>query len=188
MIKRATTLGLASGLALALAGCGGSGDADAKKSEEIAPDMVLTPIQQGNFDRYDKKETEKEYAKDREEIRAEAEKSGGDSAAANTDGMKPRDQMTFDWLDRDKSGNLSIAEWALWKIPADQVKGKPGDPNEPYLTPDQLDEAARTFFHYDVDGSLDLSKEEFSKAVEQETGGQKTGDQQSDSQKDPDQT
>jgi hypothetical protein len=103
--------------------------------------------------------------------------SGGDSASASGSSsadtlpardpktnMRMRGSMTFSYLDRNDDGKLSVAEYAVWAIPVDPNEPKPNDAIKPYVTPDQANKAADSFFYYDRDGDTYLDRTEFMRA------------------------
>jgi hypothetical protein len=82
---------------------------------------------------------------------------------ANTN-MRDRSNMTWSYLDRNGDGQLSVAEYAIWAIPLDPTAPKRNDQTQPYLTSDQANKAADSFFYYDQGGDTYLSQQEFSAA------------------------
>lgn len=177
MVKRAAALSITSGLALLATAC-------SNEPEEVAvvedtpltePALVLTPEQEGAFAEMDRSAFDTEYRQIRDAIRVEAEEgaqasgaegvaTGSDSAAATSGGVPAPAEMDFAWLDRNDDGQLSVAEYAIWKVPVDPLEPKPNDATKPYLTDDQINEAGRSFFYYDQDGSTYLSEAEFAAA------------------------
>ena len=77
--------------------------------------------------------------------------------------MRKRSNMTWRYLDRNGDNQLSVAEYAIWAVPLDPTNPKPND-QAPYVTPDQANKAADSFFYYDTDGDTYLSRQEFSNA------------------------
>ena len=77
--------------------------------------------------------------------------------------MKPREDMSWSYLDRDGDGQLSVAEYAIWAIPLDPTAEKPNDA-APYVTAEQANKAADSFFYYDRNGDTYLSQREFTSA------------------------
>jgi hypothetical protein len=102
---------------------------------------------------------------DREEMTAAAQAR---DAATN---MRTRANMTWGYLDRDDDDKLSVAEYAIWAIPLDPTAPKRDDETAPYLTADQANKAADSFFYYDIDGDTYLSRREFTAARRGETIG-----------------
>jgi len=78
--------------------------------------------------------------------------------------MPPRGEMDFAFLDRNDDGQLSVAEYAIWAVEANPTTPAANDQTRPYLRPEQINEAGRTFFHFDQDGSTSLSETEFQAA------------------------
>lgn len=78
--------------------------------------------------------------------------------------MRARSQMTWSYLDRNSDNQLSVAEYAIWAVPLDPTKPKPNDEKPPYVTAEQANKAADSFFYYDRDGDTYLSRQEFSNA------------------------
>lgn len=69
--------------------------------------------------------------------------------------LPPRSGMDFNWLDRDDSDSLSVAEYALWAISDSSAA-----PNE-----EQIDGLTETYFYFDRNADGILSAEEFEAAV-----------------------
>lgn len=177
MIKRTTTLSMAAGLAFALPACGETSAIDEQvvaDAEEAVPVLVLTPNQRTNYERLDREEVRQEYGEIREEavkaIRAAAPDAdaatddntakGEDTAEMSTSWL--RDEMDFSFLDRNDDGQLSVAEFAIWKmVPLDLNETGRSDA-QASLTDDEIDDAARSFFYYDTDGNSYLDPDEFS--------------------------
>lgn len=96
--------------------------------------------------------------------------SNGNMAASNSasgnmgSSMPSRSEMDWAYLDRNSDGRLSVAEYAIWAIPVDPNEPKPNDERKPYVTADQANRAADSFFYYDQDGDTYLSQSEFSNA------------------------
>lgn len=95
---------------------------------------------------------------------AEAAGSGAMGGGVREDGIRARSAMDFAYLDRDDDDRLSVAEYAIWAIPADPDQPEANDQTKPYLSQDQINEAGQTFFYFDADGSTYLSEEEFNAA------------------------
>lgn len=90
--------------------------------------------------------------------------SSGTMAGGSSGGLRDRSAMTWEFLDRNSDGQLSVAEYAVWAIPVDPNNPKPNDELKPYVTPEQANRAADSFFYYDQDGSTYLSQSEFMNA------------------------
>ncbi|MEW4447816.1 hypothetical protein [Qipengyuania sp. JC766] len=88
----------------------------------------------------------------------------GNSSSGNVINLPPRGQMDFAFLDRNSDGKLSVAEYAIWAVPANPTTPAPNDETKPYLTTQQINEAGNTFFYFDEDGSTYLSESEFTDA------------------------
>lgn len=78
-------------------------------------------------------------------------------------GVMARGAMSWDYLDRNSDGMLSVAEYAIWAIPLDPTNPKPND-TAPYVSTEQANTAADSFFYYDMDGDTYLSPDEFARA------------------------
>ena len=78
--------------------------------------------------------------------------------------MMPRSQMDFAYLDRNDDGELSVAEYAIWALPAEPLDPARNDARPPYLNQSQINEAGQTFFYFDRDGDSYLSQSEFQAA------------------------
>lgn len=188
------SLALATGLALALAACGDNEaeDTPAVTQTETAAvvaefdpmtrDYTLSEDARTRRDAFDPDAFQQEYAGYRDEIGSEQVRMGDnrqsdgemtdedraemDAASqkrdANTN-MRARENMTWSYLDRNDDGKLSVAEYAIWAIPLDPTAPKPND-QPPYLTADQANKAADSFFYYDQDGDTYLSQREFTSA------------------------
>ena len=81
-----------------------------------------------------------------------------------TTNMRTRANMTWGYLDRDDDDRLSVAEYAIWAIPLDPNTPARNDETAPYLTADQANKAADSFFYYDIDGDSYLDRREFTSA------------------------
>lgn len=191
-MKPIQTLALASGLALALAACGDDDaeevDVAAVETETVAPavefdpmtrDYQLTGEAQTRRAGFDVDAFQTEYRGYRDEITASGESPGGSTpdpeatatggtgqaAAGSTGtGMPDRRSMSWTYLDRNGDGKLSVAEYAIWAIPLDPNAPKPNDQTKPYVTAEQANKAADSFFYYDTDGDTYLSQREFTAA------------------------
>ena len=89
-----------------------------------------------------------------------ASASGGSSLSA---GANPED-VTFEELDRNDDGKLSVAEFAIYSIGLDAGAKKPNDQLRPYANDEQLNRAANGFFHFDTNGDTYLEPGEFAAA------------------------
>ncbi len=78
--------------------------------------------------------------------------------------MRLRENMTWGYLDRNDDGKLSVAEYAIWAIPLDPNAPKRNDETTPYLSAEQANKAADSFFYYDIDGDTYLDRREFTAA------------------------
>lgn len=90
--------------------------------------------------------------------------TSSDSAMGSDDdvqALRPRSEMDFAFLDRNGDGELSVAEYAIWAVPANPRIPAENDAKPPYLTPEQINEAGNTFFYFDADGDSYLSRGEF---------------------------
>ena len=148
-------------LALALAAC--SGNAQEAETAETPAEPVATPTasdplereyslsedQQAQRAEFDAAAFTEEYAGYREEIGAEAEA-----------GLPTRDDMNWDFLDRDDDGQLSTAEYALWALPLASETGE----EAPEVTSEQTGKLADSFTYYDTDGDAEMSQREFTVA------------------------
>ena len=92
------------------------------------------------------------------------DRMSGNSSSGNVINLPPRGQMDFAFLDRNSDGKLSVAEYAIWAVPANPTTPAPNDETKPYLTTQQINEAGNTFFYFDEDGSTYLSESEFTDA------------------------
>lgn len=183
---------LASAAALGLAGCDNEPDAvdaeivDTEETLSEAWDSDAYPVAgemseqaQTNYDAMDRQAVSDEYDANRDTLMAQRDGSanapaeGGDEPTASGDAsadssgamtLPPRSEMDFAWLDRNGDGKLSVAEYAIWAVPANPATPVPNDSTKPYLTQDQINEAGQTFFYFDEDGSTYLSESEFMEA------------------------
>lgn len=90
--------------------------------------------------------------------------SGSMASSGSSGGLRDRSAMTWEFLDRNSDGQLSVAEYAIWAIPVDPNKPKPNDELKPYVTAEQANKAADSFFYFDQDGNTYLSQSEFMNA------------------------
>lgn len=91
--------------------------------------------------------------------------SMGDSPdSSNVAALPARSQMDFAYLDRNSDGQLSVAEYAIWAVPANPNTPVENDQTKPYISTDQINEAGKTFFYFDEDGNTYLSDGEFTAA------------------------
>lgn len=193
---RTTTL-LASCLALAACGDGeadtavadpAATPAETAEYDPMTRDYTLSAEAQARRDEFDAGALETEYATYREEIRGEqvrmGEAAGADGEMTEEDrseleaasqqrdattNMRTRANMTWSYLDRNDDNRLSVAEYAIWAIPLDPNAPARNDEAMPYLTADQANTAADSFFYYDIDGDTYLSQREFTAARRGET-------------------
>jgi len=179
---------LASG-ALALGAC--SNEPDTADSTDVAvdlPDTNLTdndampvggemnPDQQANYDALDRQAISDEYDTNRVAMNADSGSAAGSSASStpsdSTMGssggmsgpMPARGQMDFSYLDRNGDSQLSVAEYAIWAVPANPNTPAANDETKPFLTSDQINTAGQTFFYFDENGDTYLSQSEFDNA------------------------
>lgn len=142
-------------------------------------DYTLSEEAQARRDAFDEGVFQDEYGSYRDEIMSEQVRLIDEGAGEEQDpaeaqaaseprdpqtNMRARENMTFSYLDRNDDGRLSVAEYAIWAIPLDPTEPKPNDENAPYVTADQANKAADSFFYYDRDGDTYLSQSEFSAA------------------------
>ena len=143
-------------------------------------DYDLTPEQQTRRDAVDmtayRTEVQKYQDEDRSGRNGDSGMSGdqamGDSGADNgtmgnmqsAAGQGQAATMSFDQLDRNDDGKLSVAEFAVYSVGLDADAQKPNDQNKPYATDDQLNRAADGFFHFDTNGDSYLQPGEFAAA------------------------
>lgn len=156
--------------------------------DPMTRDYTLSEEAQARRSEFDPADLETEYAGFRTEIRDEKVRMGAnrDANAEMTDddreemeaaaqardaatNMRTRENMTWGYLDRNDDDQLSVAEYAIWAIPLDPNAPKRNDETQPYLTSDQANKAADSFFYYDVDGDTYLSRREFTAARRGET-------------------
>lgn len=148
----------------------------------------LTTEQQANFDALDRDAAVEEYDTNQAALavtgstesdanRVTSDATGGatstDDAPANSvtaeagSNIKPlraRSAMDFAFLDRNEDDQLSVAEYAIWAVRSNPRKPKENDETRPFTSPDQINEAGKTFFYFDKDGDTFLSPDEFSAA------------------------
>lgn len=94
----------------------------------------------------------------------EASNMGGGISGTEVTPLRPRSKMDFAFLDRNGDGELSVAEYAIWAVGSNPLRPKENDQTLPYTSPEQINEAGRTFFYFDEDGDTYLSPEEFAAA------------------------
>lgn len=174
-------------IALALTGCGDDAADDADMAavepdavvieyDPMTRDYLLDEDAQTRRAEFDEDAFQEEYSGYRDDIvgeqvtltgspdRTDAEtQAAAQPRDANTN-MRDRANMTWSYLDRNSDGQLSVAEYAIWAIPLDPAAPKRNDETQPYLTSDQANKAADSFFYYDQDGDTYLSQQEFSAA------------------------
>jgi hypothetical protein len=147
---------------------------------ELAPvtpwlDVTLDPEQQARYDVMDREAIRVEYNENAAEMMEETDSgdaTSGDAASGSTDGaasgsgvsMPSPSMMTFDYLDRNKDGKLSVAEYAIWAMPVSPAHQAPNDQGAPELTSEQINDVGRSFFYFDGDGSTYLSPTELAAA------------------------
>ena len=177
----------ASSLALALAACGGEAEEPVEVAtpeptptaeyDPMSRDYTLSEAAAERRAAFDADAFQTEYDGYRAEIIDEVdEEQAGDANDADagtasttassrdaTTNMRARDDMSWSYLDRDGDGRLSVAEYAIWAIPLDPEAVKPND-TAPYLTAEQANKAADSFFYYDQNGDTYLSQREFTSA------------------------
>lgn len=153
--------------------------------DPLVPVYTLTPEQQTARDAYDMDAMQTEYTGYRDAMAGGAEMSTGTDSSMNADAandaeagamasasptgattqaMPQRSAMDWSYLDRNSDGKLSVAEYAIWAVPVDPTEPKPNDETRPYLTSDQANKAADSFFFFDRDGDTYLSQDEFARA------------------------
>jgi|TARA_Y100001968_G_scaffold104121_1_gene94095 hypothetical protein len=184
-LKNLTILALTSA-ALALSACADN-DADetavtdtpemATETGMMADDAMpvggeLSENQQTAYDAMDRQAVSDEYDANRDAEMASASESDSSpsmdasqsSDDANVNPIPPRSEMDFAYLDRNSDGKLSVAEYAIWAVPANPNTPVSNDQTKPYITTAQINEAGQTFFYFDEDGDSYLSDGEFSAA------------------------
>ncbi|QWC55773.1 hypothetical protein F7D01_00555 [Erythrobacter sp. 3-20A1M] len=154
----------------------------------------LTTQQQTNYDAMDRQAISDEYDTNRDTMMAQStstpgatptgtassgtsdmaagnassgDMSSGDSmsGSSSSNSMMPRGQMDFAYLDRNNDGKLSVAEYAIWAVPANpNNQTSMEDATKPYISTEQINDAGKTFFFFDKDGNTYLSPEEFTMA------------------------
>ncbi|MDZ4308010.1 EF-hand domain-containing protein [Allopontixanthobacter sp.] len=180
----------ASGLVMALAACEQEREVVTPEPVEtevatttadvdpLARDYTLSPEAQERRASFDLDEFQTEFRTLREETtNASGTSATGSTAtgigsatsgttAASGSGGIPRDRSAMNWeyLDRNSDGQLSVAEYAIWAIPLDPNEPKPDDETKPYVTAEQANRAADSFFYFDRDGDTYLSQSEFASA------------------------
>ena len=167
--------------------------------DPMTRDYALTPDQRQRRDAYDMDAMQTEFAGYHDEIVAEGGASGGtgdaagsmnaeagttDAADQNNDAMAStsgasnsgdgaahaRSIMNWAYLDRNDDEQLSVAEYAIWALPMDPTEPVPND-TAPYLTSEEANKVADSFFFYDRDGNTYLSEQEFAAARRGDTVG-----------------
>ncbi len=190
---RATKLKFAvtGGLALALAACADESDEMAATEEPadivaveydpLVGPYVLTVEQQERRDALDMVAFQEEYAGYHEALVVEAtpspnmadsgsssdanaDEAGDDEAVNATNGVPERSEMDWSYIDRNDDDRLSVAEYAIWALPMDPTASAANDAKPPYLTADEANQVADSFFYYDRDGDTYLSQQEFASA------------------------
>ncbi len=185
-------LTIVSGLAIAVAACGGEQEEPVAEETPIETvseydpmtrDYTLTEEAQTRRAEFDADGFRTEYSGYREEISSEAdsdeslaaegEAEAGEgqpatpAASPSRDGstnMRAREDMSWSYLDRNDDNRLSVAEYAIWAIPLDPNAQAANDSGTPQLTDDQINKAADSFFYYDLDGDTYLDRREFTAA------------------------
>jgi len=168
---------LVSGMALALAGCGENEAAEpvaapadqvAAAPQEFDPasrEFTLSADAQKRREGFDSAAFTTEYDGYRA---AAAAPQTGDAAAqtakVNAQGLPERGEMNWEYLDRNADGKLSVAEYAIWAVPLNPDAPKANDETKPYVTAEQANKAADSFFYYDLNGDTYLSQREFTSA------------------------
>lgn len=189
-MNKLTFITAAAASTLALAACGDSApdetadmdtDAMATDAGMIEDGMPaggeLSEAQQANYDAMDLQAISDEYDTNRDAMNqgmagdagsmnaGDDMESGNDMSSSDMAGSMPaRSEMDFMWLDRNSDGQLSVAEYALWALPANPETAAPNDQTRPYLTDNQINQAAQTFFYFDDDGNSYLAEGEFQAA------------------------
>ena len=138
-MNRIACLTFVSTLALGLAACGNATETSEAEEAEPAPAYVLSAIQQGSFDRFNREE----YRENLTAIVGETPEGEGFAA-----------------YDLDKDGKISPPEFTLWKLASD---GMPVT-DVAALTDEQTEEALGFFFSFDLDGDDKLDESEFASA------------------------
>ena len=183
-------LAASAGLAFALAACAddeteqvdvAAVEADqtalAEEYDPMARDYTLDADAQERRSQFDEAAFQEEYRGYRDDIVGEQVSltgGGGDTTDAEAEAaaqprdpatnMRSRQNMTWSYLDRNSDGQLSVGEYAIWAIPLDPTQPAPNDETQPFLTSDEANKAADSFFYYDQDGDTYLSQQEFSVA------------------------
>ena len=183
------TLGLMSALALGTTACGTDTDTEsydmAAADNVVVADVVpiwtvtLTPEQQQRRDALDMVGYQQDVRGYQDEMRrgtgngGTSDETGTDTTASNSSATaggnssvasQPASQMQFEELDRDDSGSLSVAEFAIYAVGLDPTVPKANDETMPYASQGQLNNAADSFFYYDSNGDTYLQREEFEAA------------------------
>lgn len=174
-----------SALALALAACADdsvdeteivAAETEAPEYDPMTRDYTFDEEGEARRAEFDEDALQSEYRTYRDEVvgervtlagsedRTDAETAAAAQARDPATNMRARKNMTWSYLDRNGDGKLSVAEYAIWAIPLDPSQPKPNDETKPYLTSEQANKAADSFFYYDQDGDTYLSQQEFSAA------------------------
>ena len=192
-MRRVATIAMTGAAALALAACGGGDEIDEAETAALATEAATTPAefdpmtrdytlseeQQARRGEFDETVFQDEYRGYRGEIMGERDEEVADtggtgaeavgtSAPASTrdavTNMRVRSEMSWSYLDRNSDGQLSVAEYAIWAIPLDPTEPEANDETAPFLTSEEANKAADSFFYYDTDGDTYLSQREFTAA------------------------
>ncbi|WP_147270779.1 hypothetical protein [Alteripontixanthobacter maritimus] len=193
-----TSLLAASTLTLALAACGEPEVAENNdvvvaepkaEYDPMAQDYTLSEAAAERRAEFDADAFNSEYdgyrtdiLEEKDDVKAVPEPAGQDmenASQAQSDtpkrdansNMKAREDMTWSYLDRNGDGKLSVAEYAIWAVPLDPNAPKANDETKPYVSAEQANKAADSFFYYDVNGDTYLSQREFTSARRGETIG-----------------
>lgn len=191
-MNRLALVAMTSVVSLALSACDNGDNIDIAETAELeterlaaadefdpmARDYRLSEEQQASRAEFDETTFQDEYRGYRDEIVKErkeemAETGGTGEATAAPSSMASRDSstnmrarrdMSWSYLDRNSDGKLSVAEYAIWAIPLDPTRPAPNDETAPYLTSEEANKAADSFFYFDTDGDTYLSQREFTAA------------------------
>lgn len=93
--------------------------------------------------------------------------TGADTSTQSGDdanSMRARENMTFEYLDRNDDNRLSVAEYAIWAIPVSPQHQAMNDQGQPELRADAINKTADSFFYYDRNGDSYLDSEELAAA------------------------
>ena len=151
--------------------------------DPMTRDYALSDDAQTRRDAFDADAFRSEYDGYRDEVAAEQvanadeaataadmsedERSEMEAASQERDAdtnMRRRQNMTWGYLDRNDDDQLSVAEYAIWAVPANPNTPVENDQTKPYISTDQINEAGKTFFYFDEDGNTYLSDGEFTAA------------------------